>query len=74
MRTSRSAPTPPPPGTRATTRRETFIEVRALLMQVGKAAWEVAQVGDERQVAQASEMLAEARRALYRILAEEGDA
>ena len=44
------------------------------MMQVGKAAWEVAQVGDERQVAQASEILAEARRALYRILAEEGDA
>ncbi len=52
----------------------TFIEVRALLMQVGKAAWEVAQVGDERQVAQASDVLSEARRALYRILAEEGDA
>ncbi len=52
----------------------TFIEVRALLIQVGKAAWEVAQVGDERQIAQACDTLAEARRALYRILAEEGDA
>ena len=52
----------------------TFIEIRGLTMQVGKAAWEVAQVGDERQVERATEILSEARRSLYRILAEEGDA
>jgi DNA-binding PadR family transcriptional regulator len=52
----------------------TFIELRKLLFQVAKAAWEVGQVGDERQIAQASETLTEARKALYRILAEEEDA
>jgi DNA-binding PadR family transcriptional regulator len=52
----------------------TFIEIRGLSMQVAKAAWEVAQVGDERQIGRATEILSEARRSLYRILAEEGDA
>ena len=51
-----------------------FIEIRSLIAQVAKAAWEVGQVGDERQVAQATDILAEARRSLYRILAEEADA
>jgi DNA-binding PadR family transcriptional regulator len=53
---------------------EAFVDMRALLVQVAKAAWEVAQVGDERQIAQGSEILSEARRSLYRVLAEEGDA
>jgi DNA-binding PadR family transcriptional regulator len=48
-----------------------FSELGALLVQLGKAAWQVAQVGDERQTRQACEVLAEARRSLYRILAEE---
>lgn len=49
-------------------------EIGSALLQLGKAAWQVAQVGDERQTAQACEVLAEARRSLYRILAEEQDA
>jgi DNA-binding PadR family transcriptional regulator len=48
-----------------------FSELGSLLVQLGKAAWQVAQVGDERQTRQACEVLAEARRSLYRILAQE---
>ncbi|PZS07526.1 MAG: PadR family transcriptional regulator [Solirubrobacterales bacterium] len=42
-----------------------------LIMQIGKAAWQVAQVGDQRQTARAIELLSETRRGLYRILAED---
>ncbi len=48
-------------------------EIASLIIQIGKAAWQVAQEGDERQVEKACETLAETRRALYRILAEEPD-
>jgi DNA-binding PadR family transcriptional regulator len=48
-----------------------FSELSSLVVQIGKAAWQVAQVGDDRQTAQACDVLAEGRRALYRILAEE---
>jgi DNA-binding PadR family transcriptional regulator len=43
----------------------------ALIIQIGKAAWQVAQEGDERQTEQAYQTLAETRRALYRILAQD---
>jgi DNA-binding PadR family transcriptional regulator len=46
-------------------------ELAPLVVQIGKAAWQVATVGDEAQRARAIEVLAETRRALYRILAEE---
>jgi DNA-binding PadR family transcriptional regulator len=46
-------------------------EIASLIIQIGKAAWQVAQEGNERQVEKACETLAETRRALYRILAEE---
>ncbi len=46
-------------------------QLGSLMIQVGKAAWQVAQVGDEDQAARACETLAETKRALYRILAEE---
>jgi DNA-binding PadR family transcriptional regulator len=49
-------------------------EIASLVIQIGKAAWQVAQEGDERQVEKACETLAETRRALYGILAEETDA
>ncbi len=42
-------------------------------MQVGTAAWQVAQAGTEAQVAEARRILGETRRALYRILAEDGE-
>jgi DNA-binding PadR family transcriptional regulator len=42
-----------------------------LTRQVVSAAGQVAQVGDERQLEQAAKKLAETRRALYRILAED---
>ena len=51
-----------------------FSELGSLIVQLGKAAWQVAQVGDERQTTRAGEVLADARRAMYRILAEEDDA
>ncbi len=46
-------------------------ELAPLVIQIGKAAWQVASVGDEAQRARAIEVLAESRRALYRILAED---
>jgi DNA-binding PadR family transcriptional regulator len=46
-------------------------EIGPLVLQIGKAAWQVASVGDEGQRAKASEILAETRRALYRLLADE---
>ncbi len=46
-------------------------ELGPLVIQIGKAAWQVASVGTEAQRARAVEVLAETRRALYRILAEE---
>jgi DNA-binding PadR family transcriptional regulator len=49
------------------------IELRSLLMQVAKAASEVVQVGDEQQTARAWQVLTDARRSLYRILAEDTD-
>jgi DNA-binding PadR family transcriptional regulator len=46
-------------------------ELGPLVIQIGKAAWQVASVGDERQRARAIELLAETRRGLYRILSED---
>jgi DNA-binding PadR family transcriptional regulator len=48
-------------------------ELAPLVIQIGKAAWQVASVGDEAQRARAVELLAEARRGLYRILAEDSE-
>jgi DNA-binding PadR family transcriptional regulator len=48
-------------------------ELAPLIVQIGKAAWQVAQVGNEHQTARATEVLTETRRALYRILADDGD-
>jgi len=48
-------------------------QLGSLIIQIGKAAWQVGQVGDEQQTARACETLAETRRALYRILAEDHD-
>jgi DNA-binding PadR family transcriptional regulator len=48
-------------------------EIASLIIQIGKAAWQVAQEGDERQTEKACQTLAETRRALYGILAEEPD-
>jgi len=47
-------------------------KMAGLIIQIGKAAWQVAQEGDERQTDQAYKTLAETRRALYRILAQDG--
>jgi DNA-binding PadR family transcriptional regulator len=46
-----------------------ILELRSLMMQLGMASMQVAQAGDEAQTAEAREVLEEARRALYRILA-----
>ena len=45
----------------------------SLIIQIGKAAWQVAQEGNKQQTEQAYETLAETRRALYRILAEDNE-
>jgi len=46
-------------------------ELRALIPDIAAAIWQVSQVGDEAQMRRASELLAETRRSLYRILAED---
>jgi DNA-binding PadR family transcriptional regulator len=46
-------------------------ELAPLVIQIGKAAWQVASVGDESQRDAATKLLAETQRALYGILAEE---
>ncbi len=50
---------------------DAFGELMALSQQIHLAAAQVAQAGDEEQVARAADTLSEARRALYRILAED---
>ncbi len=51
--------------------REGAFELRDLIWQVGAATMQVLQAGNEAQVARAREVLTEARRSLYRILAED---
>jgi DNA-binding PadR family transcriptional regulator len=46
-----------------------ILELRSLMMQLGVAAMQVAQAGDEAQTAEARKIIDDARRALYRILA-----
>ena len=46
-------------------------ELGPLVLGIGKAVWQVASVGDESQRARAAELLAETRRRLYGILAED---
>jgi hypothetical protein len=50
------------------------LDVKAQIRQIAVAASQVLAAGDEKQIARAGETLAEARRAIYRILAEEDDA
>jgi DNA-binding PadR family transcriptional regulator len=47
-----------------------FVDLRTLIAQLGMATLQVAQSGDEEQVAEAKRVLGEARKSLYRILAE----
>jgi len=51
---------------------EGLFELRDLIGQVGMAFMQVAQVGTEAQIAEAKQVLADTRRALYGILAEGG--
>jgi DNA-binding PadR family transcriptional regulator len=48
-------------------------ELGPLVIQIGKAAFQVASVGDQAQRDRARMLLADTRRSLYRILAEEAD-
>jgi DNA-binding PadR family transcriptional regulator len=48
-----------------------MLELGPLVIAIGKATWEVASAGSESQRARAAEVLAETRRSLYGILAEE---
>jgi len=47
-----------------------FADLRALIGQVGMATLQVVQSGDDKQIAEAKKVLADTRKALYRILAE----
>jgi DNA-binding PadR family transcriptional regulator len=48
-----------------------FVELRNLMGGLGMATMQVAQSGNEEQVAEAKKVLADARRSLYKILAED---
>ncbi len=50
---------------------DALTELGPVIMGLGKAAWQVASVGDADQRSRAVQLLAETQRALYRILAEE---
>jgi DNA-binding PadR family transcriptional regulator len=50
---------------------EELVDLRTLIAHVGMATLQVGQSGDERQIAEARKVLSEARKSLYRILAEE---
>jgi DNA-binding PadR family transcriptional regulator len=52
---------------------DTAIEMRNLIGQVAMAAWQVLSAGTEGQVGQAREVLTDARKALYRLLAGDDD-
>jgi DNA-binding PadR family transcriptional regulator len=52
---------------------EDIRDIRGLIAQVAAAAWQVGQAGTEAQITEARRLLAETRRALYRVLAEDGD-
>jgi DNA-binding PadR family transcriptional regulator len=47
-----------------------FVDLRTLIGQLGMATLQVVQSGDETQIGEAKQILADARKALYRILAE----
>jgi DNA-binding PadR family transcriptional regulator len=53
---------------------EGITDLRSGIAQVAAAVWQVAQAGTPAQVAEAREVLAETRRRLYRILAEDAPA
>jgi DNA-binding PadR family transcriptional regulator len=48
-----------------------LVDLRTLIAHVGMATLQVGQSGDERQIAEARKVLSEARKSLYRILADE---
>jgi DNA-binding PadR family transcriptional regulator len=48
---------------------QAFAEIASLVAQIGKAAWQVVQVGDAEQTARAAALLTDTRKGLYRILA-----
>jgi DNA-binding PadR family transcriptional regulator len=64
-RADEAAPWEPP----AEAAENPLAELAPLVIQIGKATWQVASVGDRAQRDQARELLSNTRRALYRILA-----
>ena len=70
---SRTDPAPWAEETKDDPATHSLSEIASLVIQIGKAAWQVAQEGDERQTEKACQTLAETRRALYRILAQDGE-
>jgi DNA-binding PadR family transcriptional regulator len=52
---------------------DAYHELKRLILEVGRAAWQVTNVGSRKQVEQAIEQLKGVRRTLYRILAEDED-
>lgn len=51
---------------------DSLVELRDLAFQIAPAVMQVAQTGTERQLAEARRVLTETKRALYRILADDG--
>jgi len=69
--TERGHDRPPPWEAAADTVTDDMVALRSLVGQLGGAVRQVVHAGSPAQVAQAAALLAETRRALYRILAED---
>lgn len=68
---SAGRPEAPPWASMAPGEGDPPMKLRDAFFQLGAASWQVAQTGNETQAAKALEVLTEARRRLYTILAEE---
>jgi DNA-binding PadR family transcriptional regulator len=63
----------PPWQPTAETADHPLAELAPLVIQIGKATFQLASVGDDAQRERARTLLADTRRALYRILADDGE-
>ncbi len=66
-------PAPWEPPSQSAGAENPLTELAPLVIQIGKATFQVASVGDKAQRDQARELLTETRRALYRVLAGDAD-
>ncbi len=68
-----SASAGPPPWEEAAGSEHDVSSMRELFLQVGAATWQVTQAGTAKQVIQAAEILRDARKRLYHLLADDSE-